>query len=116
VGGVDFRLERLDLYLERLVLFHLAAEESTGQGHFFCNAHGREQIHVLELVLAAGEVLHLHQALVDEGVEAVAQPAHAHAQLLSQLALGQVWVFLQDAHDPKNRRLLGSWLDCLSLG
>ncbi len=34
---------------------------------------------------------------LDEGVEAVVQPAHTHAELFGQLALGQVGVFLQDA-------------------
>ncbi len=51
--------------------------------------------------------MHLHQALVDEGIQAVVQAAHAQAQLLSQLALGQVGVLLQDAHDPK----MGVFLD-----
>ena len=92
--------------LKCFVLFDLTAEESGGQGYFLCNAHGREQINVLELVLAVREVLHFHQALVDEGIEAVVQAAHALAQLLSQFALGQVGVFLQDAQDPKKSVLL----------
>lgn len=77
------------------------SEESGGYGNFFYNAHGREQIHVLELVLAVSEVLHLHHTLVDEGVEEAVQAANAHAQLLGQIALGQAGVFLQDANDLK---------------
>ena len=96
-------------------MFNLGTEESGGQRYFFCNAHGREQIHVLELVLAAREVLHLHKSHVDEVVEAVVQAAHAHAQLLSQLALGQVGVSLQDAHEPK-MGVLESWLEGWSCG
>ncbi len=51
--------------------------------------------------------MHLHKALVDEGVEAIVQAANAHSQLFSQFALGQVGGFLQDAHDPK----MGVFLD-----
>lgn len=66
-----------------------------------------EQVVLLEFVLAFGEVRHLHKALVDEGVEAVVQPTHVHAELVGQLTLGQVRVVLQDAHDPE----VGVFLD-----
>ena len=85
-----FQLQRLNLHLQHLVLFHLALKKSAGKCHLFGNAQGREQIDILELVLAFGKVRHLHKALVDEGVEAVVQPPNAHAELVGQLALGQV--------------------------
>ena len=68
---------------------------------FFCHTAWCEHIHVAELVFGIGEVLHLHKAFVGEGLEAVIEPAHADAQFLSQLALGEVGVVLQDAHDPE---------------
>ena len=100
-GRVEFRLERRDLQLECLVLFHPAAEESRGKCQFFCNPHGREEIHVLKLIFTVLKVLHIHKALVEKGFVAVVQPAQAHAELHSQLAFRQIEVFLQDAHDPK---------------
>jgi len=102
-----FRLQRLNLHFQRVVLFHLAFEEPAGQRDLFGNALGGEQVNVLELVLAFGKVRHLHKALVDESVEAVVQPPHAHAEHVGQLALGQVGVVLQDAHDPE----MGVFLD-----
>ena len=99
-------LQRLNLHLERVILSHLALQELTGQRHLFGNALGGEQVDVLELVLALLEVAHLHEALFDEGVQAIVQATHAHAKRLGQLSLGQVWVVLQDAHDPKVRFFL----------
>ncbi len=104
---IQFGLKRLNLHLQRVVLFHLAFQEPAGQCHLFGNTLGREQVDILELVFALLEVAHLHKALVDEGVEAVVQPTHAHAEHLGQLALGQVRVILQDAHDPE----MGVFLD-----
>ncbi len=48
------------------------------------------------LSAAAALLLIAHPVLAQQN-----WPAHAHAQLVGQLALGQVWVVLQDAHDPK---------------
>jgi hypothetical protein len=56
---------------------NLAAEEAGGKGHFFSKVHGREQKYELKLVLAVREVPNLYKALVDEGIEAVVQAAHA---------------------------------------
>ncbi len=106
-SGVHFGLERLDLLFQRLVFFHLASKEATGQRRLLGNAFGREQVDVLELILAVQKVLHLHKALVDQGVEAVVQATHAHAEVIGQLALGEIGVFLQDAHDPE----MGVFLD-----
>ena len=72
-----------------------------GQRHFFSDALRREQIDGLELVLAILKVLHIDPALARQGFEAIVQAAHAHTQLISQFALGEVWVFLQDAHHPE---------------
>ena len=65
--------------LKCLVLFHLAAKETTGHYYFFCHALGREQVYILELVFAARKVLHLHKTFVHEGFEAVVETAHADA-------------------------------------
>jgi len=56
---------------------------------------------ILELVFAVLKVLHLDPALVHQGFEAVVQTTDTHTQLFSQLALGEVWVLLQNAHDPE---------------
>ena len=74
------RLQHLNLHLQRVVLFHLALEEPTGQRHLLGNALGGEQVDVLELVLALLEVAHLHKAFIDEGVEAVVQPGNGAVQ------------------------------------
>lgn len=65
----------------------------------FTNARRREQVAIREFVMAANEVLHLHVAFVHQGFEAVVEPPYADAQLLSELALGEVGVGLQQAHD-----------------
>ena len=70
-----------------------------GNGSLFCHAGRSEYIDVAKLVLGVGEVFHLHQAFFHERFEAVVQPAHADAQFFSQLALGEVGVVLQQAHD-----------------
>jgi hypothetical protein len=82
-------------------------QELTGQHHFLGNALRREQIYVLELVLAFAKVRHLHKTLVDEGIETVIQATHAHAENFGQFTLGQIRVGLQDTHDPE----IGVFLD-----
>ena len=103
---LNFRLECFNFQLQCVVLGHLALQKAAGQCHLFCNALGGEQINVLELVLAFLKIAHLHKALVHEGLEAIVEPANAHAQLVCQLALGQVWIVLQDAHDLEMRVFL----------
>ena len=103
----ELSLQGVNFVFQRVVLFHLALKEAAGQRHFFGNALGREQVDVLELVLAFLEVRHLDKALVDEGVEAKVQAAHAYAKPACQLALGEVGVVLQEAHDPE----VGLFLD-----
>ncbi len=61
-------------------------------GFIVQRASGFDNLVGLGFLDDAREVLHLHKALVDEGVEAVVQAAHAHAELVSQLALGEVGV------------------------
>ena len=70
------------------------------------NALGGEQVDVLELVFAFLEVAHLDKTLINQGLEAIVEPADAHPELVGQLALGEVWVVLQDAHDPEMRVFL----------
>ena len=107
IRKIKLRFQGVDLSLERLVLGLLSLNELTGQSDLFRDSLRGQQIDVAELVLRLAKVLHLYQALVDEGVEAVVQPPNAHAELVGQLALGQVRVVLQDAHDPK----MGVFLD-----
>ncbi len=72
-----------------------------GDGRFFCHTGWGEHIDVAKLVLGSGEVFHLHHAFFHQRLEAVIQPAHADTQFLGQFTLGEVWVFLQDAHHPE---------------
>ena len=103
----ELSLQGVNFVFQRLVLFHFALKEAAGQCHFFGNALGGEEVDALELVLAFLEVRHLDKALVDEGVEAKVQAAHAYAKLAGQLALGEIRVVLQEAHDPE----MGLFLD-----
>jgi len=57
--------------------------------------------HLAKFVFELAEVLHLGPAFVDEGIEAVIEPAGADAQLLSDFAPRQVGVDLQHAQHPK---------------
>ena len=66
----------------------------------------RLHAHLLELVFAFLKVAHLDKTLIDQGLEAIVEPADTHAELVSQFALGKVWVVLQDAHDPEMRVFL----------
>jgi hypothetical protein len=104
---LNLRPKRFNFSFKILVLFHLALEEATGQCQPLSNALRGEQVHVLELVLALVKISHLHKALVYQGVEAVVQATHTHAELVSQLSQGEVRIFLQDAHDPE----MGVFLD-----
>ena len=100
-------LQRLYFGFKGLVFAHLAFEEVAGESGFFGHAGGGEDVDVAEFVFRLAEVLHLDPAFVDQGFQAVVQAAHAHAQLLGQLALGQVGVGLQQAHDSKSGVFLG---------
>lgn len=85
----------------------LSLQEALCDGGFFSHAAGRDNVDVAKLVFGVAEVLHFHQAFGDECFEAVVQPAYANAELHGQLPLGEVWVVLQDAHDPEVRVFLG---------
>jgi hypothetical protein len=78
---INLRLERLDLQLQRLVLFHLATQETSGQGHIFFNACDRSHINVIELVLAVIEVSLLHMVFLGEDIQALVLPADPHVML-----------------------------------
>ena len=101
-----FGLKRLNLELQRLVLTHFALQEPAGKRCLFSDSARSQYIHIAEFVLGIGEVLHLHQALLHQRLQAVVQPPHADTQLLGQFALSQVWVLLQDAHNPEIRVFL----------
>ena len=79
----------------------LSLEEPTGQSDLFHDALRSQHIYIAKLVFRLAEVLHLDPAFVDQGVEAVVQAAGADTQALSDVALGQVGVFLQHAQDPE---------------
>lgn len=100
-GAFAFRFQGINFRLQRLVLFHLALEEAPRHGHLLGNASRGQNVHVLELVLAVLKVLQLDQALVHQRIQAVVQPAQAHAKPLGQVALANVGALLQDAHDPE---------------
>ena len=61
----------------------------------------REHIDIAKLVLRLAEVVHLDPALVDQGFQAIVQPAGAQTQALRNFALGHVGVVLQQAQHPK---------------
>ena len=96
---LNFGLKGFDFGFQGRVFFDLALQEALGQGGFFGQACGGEHVDVAEFVFGVGEIFHFHQAFVHQGLEAVVEPPYADAQLLSQLALGEVGVGLQQAHD-----------------
>mgnify|MGYP006866442637 CR=1 FL=1 len=87
----------------------------------FYHARWGEHINIAKLVLRGGEVFHLHQAFFHQRFQAVIQPADADTQFFGELALSEVWVFLQDAHHPEISVFLefglaaGHEIDALSL-
>lgn len=94
-------LQGFDFGLERFVFGHLAFEEAAGEGGFFGEAGGGEQVGVLELVRAVLEVAELDEALVDEGVHAVVHLPVAGAEQGGELALGGVGPVVEDLQDPE---------------
>lgn len=72
-----------------------------GDGCFFSHTGWSEHIDVAKFVLGRSEVFHLHHAFFHQRFQAVIQPAHADTQFLGQFTLGEVGVFLQDAHHPE---------------
>lgn len=99
----DFSLvfKCLDLSAQSIVLIHFSLQESPGHGHLLCNSCRGQNVDILELVMAVLKVIQLDQALVHQRLQAVVQPAQAHAKPLRQVALAEVGAFLQDAHDPE---------------
>lgn len=102
-GGAVHRLapHPLNLRFERLVLPHLAAQETGRQIQLLCNTQGREHIDVAKLVLGLAEVLYLDPALTYQCSQAVIHPTGTQPQAIRNFALGEVWVFLQQAQHPE---------------
>ena len=98
---ICFGLERLDLGLQGFVFGHLALEKPASEGGLFGNAGRREQVGVIELVLAVLKIFELNQALVHERLEAVVHLAVADAQLPRQVALRNVGALLQQFEHAK---------------
>ena len=96
-----FILQGCDFSLQGLVLGHFALQKFARYLRFVRQALGGQHVDVTKLVFALAEVVHLDKALVDQGLEAVVEPAGAHAQLLGNFTLGEVWVGLQHAQYPK---------------
>ncbi|WP_455710437.1 hypothetical protein [Ralstonia insidiosa] len=96
----------LDLRSQELVLFHLAFQKLAGQSRFFRNAARRKNVDVAEFILGLTEVLDLNPPLFRQSFDAVIQTANAYAQFFRKLALSEVRIFLQYAHDPKVRVFL----------
>lgn len=99
--GVEFVFERFDLGAQGFVFGHLALQKAAGEGHFFCDARGREDVHVFEFVFAVLEVAELDQAFVGQCFDAVIDFAVADAQNFGQVALGDVGPVLQLFEHPK---------------
>lgn len=97
----QFLLQHLNLPLNRLAFLLLARQEGAGDVQLFREALGSEQVGVGAFVLAVAEVLGLHQALFDEGAQAVVGGAQAHAQRLCQFPLGELGVVGQQAQEPQ---------------
>lgn len=103
-GALSFRI-RLprfapqfgDLVLQRLVFPDLDLQEAGGQFGLGRDAGRGQQIRVRQLVLAVAEVLHLDQALVQQGANAVVGFAQAYAQGLRQVALAKPRIGFQQA-------------------
>ena len=101
VFGINFRLQRRNLNFERLVLFHLAIQESAGHRRLFGDPAWRQQVNIAKLVLVLAEVFNLDQALGDQGVQTIVDAAKADAQRFAHLTLRQVRIGFQDPHQAK---------------
>ena len=103
VNSIDtyLRFECLNFDLKSFILVHLAPQETVGNSGFFGQASWGEHVDIAELVLGISKVFHFYQTLFHQRFQAIIQTAHADIQFHGQFALGEVRVFLQDAHDPE---------------
>src|SRR3569623_1256069 len=80
---------RLSTSRFRLEAFHtrlLCTSETPPSARFLRYPGWREQIGITQLVLGLAEVLHLDQALFNQGLEAEIDRAKPHTQILGQSA------------------------------
>ncbi len=85
--------------MKRFVLGYFAPQKLGRQLGLFSHPGWREQIGIPQLVLALAEVLHLDQALFNQGLEAEIDRAKSHTQVLGQRTLTDLGRLVQTAQD-----------------
>ncbi len=81
------------------MLRHFAPQKFRRQLGFFSHSSRREQIRVAQLVLALAEVLHFHQSLFDQGLEAEIDRVKTNSQILGQRTLTHRGRLVQTTQD-----------------
>ena len=85
--------------MKRFVLGYFAPQKLGRQLGLFSQPGWREQIGIPQLVLALAEVLHLDQALFNQGLKAEIDRAKPHTQILGQRTLTDLRRLVQTTQD-----------------
>ena len=91
--------QRLDFGLKRFILGYFAPQKLRRELRFLSHPGRREQIGIAQLVLALAEVLHLDQALFNQGLKAEIDRTKPHPQILGQRTLTALGRLMQTSQN-----------------
>ena len=97
-----FGFQAFDLGFQRIIFLHFSMQKTASQACFLMNADRCQNIGVAHLFIGCAEVFDFDRTFFDQCFDAEIYATQTKPKFLCQVALGQVRVLFDCAHDPKS--------------